>query len=52
MDVSAAEQEIACRDDKNAHYKTVVELMSGKGGINNMERLRLVLLFALRYEGQ
>lgn len=49
-EVSEVEQEIVSGGDaRNKHFKVVQELIE-KDGINKLEALRLVLLFALRYE--
>eukprot|EP00928_Gymnodinium_smaydae_P023726 TRINITY_DN19465_c0_g3_i1.p1 TRINITY_DN19465_c0_g3~~TRINITY_DN19465_c0_g3_i1.p1 ORF type:complete len:566 (+),score=123.06 TRINITY_DN19465_c0_g3_i1:79-1776(+) len=49
MDASALEQEIACSENRQDHLKQVTDLLRGTS-VTNMERLRLVLLYALRYE--
>jgi len=50
LEASQLEQEIACSDNRQEHYKSVCDMLRGDR-ITNMERLRLVLLYALRYEG-
>jgi len=49
LEASQLEQELACSENRQEHYKELVELL-GSTTITNMERLRLVLLYALRYE--
>mmetsp|Transcript_8639 Transcript_8639/g.14622 ORF Transcript_8639/g.14622 Transcript_8639/m.14622 type:complete len:173 (+) Transcript_8639:789-1307(+) len=50
-DVSELEQEIVCGPDAiTKHYKAVESLI-GQPEVNKLEALRIVLLFALRYEG-
>jgi hypothetical protein len=49
LQVSELEQELACADSRQEHHRRLLELVRGTE-ITNMERLRLVLLFALRYE--
>jgi len=52
-DVSEIEQElVAGNENKSGHYKMIEEivLQEGQGSISKMEKLRLGLLFALRYE--
>jgi len=46
---SQLEQEIACSESRQEHHRSVLEMLRGDT-IMNMERLRLVLLYALRYE--
>lgn len=46
---SQLEQELACSENRQEHFKAVLEILRGSQ-ITNMERLRLVLLYALRYE--
>jgi len=50
LEASQLEQEIACSDNRQEHYKSVCDMLRGDK-ITNMERLRLVLLYALKYEG-
>mmetsp|Transcript_45986 Transcript_45986/g.33747 ORF Transcript_45986/g.33747 Transcript_45986/m.33747 type:complete len:121 (-) Transcript_45986:377-739(-) len=52
-DVSEIEQElVAGVENKNNHFKMVEQVVKelGAGTISKMEKLRLVILFALRYE--
>lgn len=49
LEASQLEQELACSENKQEHYKALVDMIKGDR-ITNMERLRLVLLYALRYE--
>jgi hypothetical protein len=46
---SQLEQDLACTENRHEHYKSLLEMLRGSQ-ITNMERLRLVLLYALRYE--
>jgi len=46
---SQLEQDLACTEDRAGHFKSLQEIIRGNQ-ITNMERLRLVLLYALRYE--
>ena len=49
-DVSEVEQDIVSGvDGKNKHFKSVMTLIE-KEGINKLEALRLVMLYAIRYE--
>mmetsp|Transcript_58718 Transcript_58718/g.156972 ORF Transcript_58718/g.156972 Transcript_58718/m.156972 type:complete len:562 (-) Transcript_58718:10-1695(-) len=49
MSVSSVEQELACTEARQEQRDAVRERLQSSS-ISNMERLRLVLLFALRYE--
>mmetsp|Transcript_8410 Transcript_8410/g.11054 ORF Transcript_8410/g.11054 Transcript_8410/m.11054 type:complete len:577 (-) Transcript_8410:43-1773(-) len=49
MDVSQFEQELACADDHNAHWRELMEKLSSHS-IKVPDKLRLGLLYALRYE--
>merc|ERR1719498_342206 len=46
---SQLEQDLACSENRQEHFKSLQEMLRGDQ-ITNMERLRLVLLYALRYE--
>lgn len=46
---SQLEQDLACTENRQEHFKSLQEMLRGNQ-ITNMERLRLVLLYALRYE--
>lgn len=46
---SQLEQDLACTENRQEHFKSLQEMVRGNQ-ITNMERLRLVLLYALRYE--
>jgi len=46
---SQLEQDLACTENRQDHFKSLQEILRGNQ-ITNMERLRLVLLYALRYE--
>mmetsp|Transcript_24532 Transcript_24532/g.53376 ORF Transcript_24532/g.53376 Transcript_24532/m.53376 type:complete len:574 (+) Transcript_24532:147-1868(+) len=50
LDVSQVEQEIACSDNRQEHYKAVLELLQNEK-VTHFQKLRLVLLYAIRYEG-
>merc|ERR1719409_28065 len=47
--LSALEQDLACSDSRAEHARQVLEKLEDKK-CGNLEKLRLVLLFALRYE--
>ena len=49
MDVSQFEQELACSDDHNAHWRELMEKL-GSPKVKIPDKLRLGLLYALRYE--
>lgn len=49
LEVSQLEQDIACAENRKAHFNQVTELLRSDR-IRNFDRLRLVLLYALRYE--
>lgn len=49
MDVSQFEQELACADDHNAHWRELMEKL-GSSSVKMPDKLRLGLLYALRYE--
>mmetsp|Transcript_110918 Transcript_110918/g.312690 ORF Transcript_110918/g.312690 Transcript_110918/m.312690 type:complete len:575 (-) Transcript_110918:79-1803(-) len=49
LEASHFEQEIACSENRQDHFKQLIEIIRGTN-VTNMERLRLVLLYALRYE--
>jgi len=49
MDVSQFEQELACADDHAAHVRELMEKLASPN-IQNADKLRLGLLYALRYE--
>ncbi|CAJ1365894.1 unnamed protein product [Effrenium voratum] len=51
LEASQLEQELACAENLKEHYKALVELLQ-MPKITRMEGLRLVLLFALRYENE
>merc|ERR1719420_1273043 len=46
---SQLEQDLACSENRQEHFKSLQEMLRGNQ-ITNMERLRLVLLYTLRYE--
>lgn len=49
LEASQLEQELACSENRQEHFRAVADMIRDNK-ITNMERLRLVLLFALRYE--
>mmetsp|Transcript_23742 Transcript_23742/g.67091 ORF Transcript_23742/g.67091 Transcript_23742/m.67091 type:complete len:598 (+) Transcript_23742:372-2165(+) len=49
MDVSQFEQELACADDHNAHWRELMEKLASPN-IKRPDKLRLGLLYSLRYE--
>lgn len=49
MDVSQFEQQLACSDDHNAHWRELLEKLESRD-IKVPDKLRLGLLYALRYE--
>merc|ERR1719482_1015169 len=51
MEVSQLEQELACTEDHSSAASEVENLL-GKPGISAANKLRVVLLYALRYEGR
>lgn len=46
---SQLEQDIACTENRQEHFTALKDMLRGND-ITNMQRLRLVLLYALRYE--
>lgn len=48
-EVSPVEQELACGSERNSAYDSIVELLQSNR-VREQEQLRLVMLFALRYE--
>ncbi|RHN69564.1 putative sec1-like protein [Medicago truncatula] len=49
MSVSQTEQELACNGGQGAAFEAVTNLLNNES-ISDMDRLRLVMLYALRYE--
>merc|ERR1719210_2045413 len=49
LEASELEQELACSENQKEHFKEI-QTMIKDGKITKMECLRLVLLYALRYE--
>eukprot|EP01071_Lankesteria_metandrocarpae_P008460 Lankesteria_metandrocarpae@DN4967_c0_g1_i3.p1 len=49
LEVSSLEQNLACYENRAEHHKSALAQLR-KPSVSNMERLRLVLLYALRYE--
>ncbi|KEP66853.1 UNVERIFIED_CONTAM: Sec1 family protein [Hammondia hammondi] len=50
LDVSSLEQEVACRESRSDHFAQVADVLRNER-VSSMDKLRLVLLIALRYEG-
>lgn len=50
MDVSQFEQELACADDHTIHMRELLDKLSSTSNIKIPDKLRLGLLYALRYE--
>jgi len=49
LEISQLEQELACSENKQEHFRAIQDMIRSDN-ITNMGRLRLVLLYALRYE--
>merc|ERR1712107_731514 len=49
LQASQLEQEMACSENRQEHFRSVAEMIRGTS-ITNMERLRLALIYTLRYE--
>jgi len=49
LQASQVEQDVACTENRSEHHRSLSEMIRGSS-ITDMERLRLVLLYALRYE--
>jgi len=49
LEASQLEQELACSENRQEHFRSLGDMLRGNT-ITNMERLRLALLYALRYE--
>lgn len=49
MEISAREQELACKDAHAAHLKMIEEVAAAPG-IGALDKVRLAMLYALRYE--
>jgi vacuolar protein sorting-associated protein 45 len=49
MDISQFEQELACADDQNSHWRELMQKLQSDA-VKIPDKLRLGLLFALRYE--
>lgn len=48
-DISELEQEIVSNNNKNAHFKGVEDFINDIG-VTKLDKIRLVMLFTLRYE--
>lgn len=51
FECSELEQDLACHDEHSTAYKAVVQALH-RNNLSNYDRLRLVMLYALRYENQ
>lgn len=49
LEVSQIEQDLACREAESEHRRLILELLAKKS-VNNSDKLRLVMLYSLRYE--
>merc|ERR1711959_533712 len=49
LEVSQLEQDLACSEGRSEHLKQVCENLQNRG-VADMEKLRLALLYSLRYE--
>jgi len=49
MDISRIEQDVASKESKSEHFKAISELIKDKT-VDSYDKVRLVLLFAIRYE--
>lgn len=50
LEVSQLEQDLACREAESEHRKLIMELLR-KPNVSKSDKLRLVMLYGLRYEG-
>lgn len=50
LQVSELEQDIACREAESDHRREIMALLQ-KGDVTKSDKLRLVMLYGLRYEG-
>lgn len=51
LEVSQLEQDLACRESEGDHRKQIMELLK-KPNVGLSDKLRLVMLYGLRYEGK
>lgn len=49
FEVSEVEQTVACSSAPSEHFSAIMELL-GRGDVQQLDALRMVMLFALRYE--
>ena len=50
-DISELEQDIACgKENKQTHYKQLVDNIIHNSTVSKLEKLRVSMLFALRYD--
>eukprot|EP00163_Fabomonas_tropica_P009627 TRINITY_DN1944_c0_g1_i3.p1 TRINITY_DN1944_c0_g1~~TRINITY_DN1944_c0_g1_i3.p1 ORF type:complete len:525 (-),score=148.96 TRINITY_DN1944_c0_g1_i3:65-1639(-) len=49
MEVSELEQDLACNENHSAHHKALTEMLR-RPSVTNKDKIRLVILYALRYE--
>lgn len=50
LEVSQLEQDIACREAEGEHRREILQLLN-KNNVTPSDKLRLVMLYSLRYEG-
>lgn len=50
LEVSQLEQDVACREAESEHRRQILDLLK-KPNVSSSDKLRLVMLYALRYEG-
>lgn len=50
LDISSIEQDIACKDSKKVQLKDIVSIIENKNIQSPLEKIKLYLLFAIRYE--
>ena len=49
LEVSEVEQDIACSENRSEHFRQVTEVLRNPN-FNNLDKIKLVILYALRYE--
>jgi len=50
LNVSEIEQDIACNENRSEQYRQITEVLAGSQ-YDHLDKLKLVILYALRYEG-
>jgi len=50
MDVSAVEQEIACKNDLNTAFRMLVDTLIPDPAVTEVDKVKAVMIYALRYE--